>query len=180
MLRQPNFDEYDLESVKYIVTGGGCSLPGGVEPNSSAFHVVQSNDEVLIVREGPVVPRTIYMNGRPHPPLGRWEPTATGHSVGRYENGALVIETVGLTAGGVPGGGRRTPETKLTEHYTPSADGKRLTMQYTWDDPKIYQKPHTYQLMAERVQGGGWAFEDWCDSSDPTQQQSIVPPKQLP
>ena len=42
--------------------------------------------------------------------------------------GALVFDTVGLTPGGVTGGGRRTPETHLSEGYTLSADGKRLTI----------------------------------------------------
>jgi hypothetical protein len=164
----------------YVVTNGNCMLPGGLEPNSSAFHIIQSKQEVVIVRENPGLHRTIYMDGRKHPELSRWTPTAVGHSVGRYENGALVIDTIGLTPGGVTGGGRRTAETHLTERYTVSADGKRLTMTYTWDDSKIYQKPHTYQIVAERTPPGSWPFEDWCDSGDPTQRTSVIPPKQLP
>ena len=164
----------------YVVTDGSCTLPGGLEPNSSAFHIIQSKDEVLIVRENPGLHRTIYMNGRTHPDLSRWRPTVVGHSVGRYENGTFVIETVGLTPGGVPGGGRRTAETQLTERYTLSADGRRLTMTYTWNDSKIYQKPHTYQIVAERQPADSWPFEDWCDSGDPTQRTSVIPPKQLP
>jgi len=164
----------------YVVTDGNCTLPGGLEPNSSAFHIIQSKDEVVIVRENPGLHRTIYMDGRKHPDLARWRPTAVGHSVGHYDNGALVIDTIGLTPGGVAGGGRRTPETHLTERYAPSADGRRLTMTYTWEDPKIFQKPHTYQIVVERQPAGSWPFEDWCDSGDPTQRTSVIPPKQLP
>jgi len=164
----------------YVVTDGNCMLPGGLEPNSSAFHIIQSKDEVMIVRENPGLHRTIYMDGRKHPDLSRWTPTAVGHSVGHYEDGALVIDTIGLTPGGVAGGGRRTAETHLTERYAPSADGQRLTMTYTWNDPKIYQKAHTYQIVPERQPAGSWPFEDWCDSGDPTQRTSVIPPKQLP
>ena len=75
----------------YVVTDGGCGLPGGVEPNSAAFHIVQSKDQVLIVRENPGLPRTIHLDGRVHPHLTRWTANAVGHSVGRYEGGALVV-----------------------------------------------------------------------------------------
>jgi hypothetical protein len=162
----------------YVVTDGGCTLPGGVEPNSAAFHLVQSAGQVLIVRENPGLPRTIHLDGRVHPHLTRWTPNATGHSVGRYEAGALVVDTIGLATGTVTAGGWRTPETVLTERYRPSPDGKRLTITYTWQDPKVYVKPHTYQIVAERTPPGSWAFESWCDSSDPNQRLSIVPPAQ--
>ena len=162
----------------YVVTDGSCTLPGGLEPNSSAFHIIQSKDEVLIVRENPGLHRTIYMDGRTHPDLSRWRPTVVGHSIGRYENGTFVIDTVGLAPGGVPGGGRRTAETQLTERYSLSADGKRLTMTYTWNDPKIYQKPHEYHYELDRLPAGSYAFEEWCDASDPIEQQSVVPPPQ--
>ena len=71
----------------YVVTDGSCTLPGGVEPNSAAFHIVQSRDQVLVVRENPGLPRTIYLDGRAHPDLSRLTPTAVGHSTGRYERG---------------------------------------------------------------------------------------------
>lgn len=162
----------------YVVTDGGCTLPGGVEPNSAAFHLVQSASQVVIVRENPGLPRTIHLDGRVHPHLSRWTPNAVGHSVGRYEGGALVVDTIGLATGNVTAGGWRTPETVLTERYRLSADGTRLTISYTWQDPKVYVKPHSYQIVAERTPPGSWAFEAWCDSSDPTQRLSIVPPVQ--
>jgi hypothetical protein len=162
----------------YVVTDGSCTLPGGVEPNSAAFHVVQSKDQVLIVRENPGLPRTIYMDDRAHPDLSRVAPNAAGHSTGRYDAGSLLVETIGLTQGNVTAGGWRTPETRLTERYRLSPDGQRLTITYTWEDPRVYVKPHTYQIVAERTPPGSWAFESWCDSSDPSQRLSIVPPQQ--
>jgi hypothetical protein len=181
---QPRFD-FSRDPSKprpagegYVVTDGNCSLPGGVEPNSSAFHIVQSHEQVLIVRENPGLPRTIYIDGRAHPDLSRLTPTAVGHSTGRYEAGALVVETIGLATGNVTAGGWRTPETRLVERYRLSSDGRRLTISYTWQDPKVYVKPHTYEIVAERTPPGSWAFESWCDSSDPNQRLSIVPPPQ--
>ena len=162
----------------YVVTDGSCTLPGGVEPNSAAFHIVQSRDQVLVVRENPGLPRTIYLDGRAHPDLSRLTPTAVGHSTGRYDAGVLVVETIGLATGNVTAGGWRTPETRLTERYRLSPDGRRLTISYTWQDPKVYVKPHTYEIQADRTPPGSWAFESWCDSSDPNQRLSIVPPPQ--
>jgi hypothetical protein len=177
-------DDIDVESgtphapgQPYIVSRGRCGVGAGsaIEPNSAALFIVQTADEVLITREAPSG-RHIYMDGRGHP--ATVTPSGSGHSIGRYEGGALVVETIGLTTGNVTAGGRRTPETRLTERYSVSPDGKRLTITYTWDDPKIYVKPHTYQLVAERLPADAYAFEGWCDSSDPLQKQSIVPPKQ--
>jgi hypothetical protein len=165
----------------YIVSQGRCGGPGGaggIEPNSAALFIVQTDHEVLLTREGPGG-RHIYMDGRAHPDLTRWTPTPLGHSVGRYEGGDLVVETMGLTPGAVTAGGRRTPETRLTERYRLTADGKKLTITYTWNDPRLYQKPHTYSLEFDRLPPGSYAFEGWCDSSDPLQRQSIVPPAQL-
>ena len=166
----------------YIVNNGACTPEGtggsAINPNSTAVFLLQSKDEVLMVREGPGG-RRFHMDGRPHPDLARFTPSLYGHSTGRYERDALVVETVGLSEGGVQGGGRRRPETRLTERFALAPDGKRLTITYTWDDPELYARPHTYQYFFERLPEDSYALETWCDSSDPLQRQSIVPPKQL-
>jgi hypothetical protein len=166
----------------YIVNNGACTPEGtggsAINPNSTAIFLLQSKEEVLMVREGPGG-RRFHMDGRPHPDLARLTPSLYGHSTGRYEGNALVVETVGLTEGGVQGGGRRRPQTRLTERFELAPDGKRLTITYTWDDPELYVRPHTYQYFFERLPEDSYALETWCDSSDPLQRQSIVPPKQL-
>jgi hypothetical protein len=169
--------------VPYVAVATPCSNPAGrgngallLNPDSGGVHFIEHKGEIIFAGERGGV-RHIYMDGRAHP--AHWTPTPAGHSVGRYEGGTLVVETVGMTAGTVVAGGLRTPETKLIERFEVSADGRRLTIAYTWDDPKIYRRSHTYQIFMERLPAGSYALEEWCDASDPIEQQSIVPPKQL-
>lgn len=154
---------------------GGGAL--GINPDSGAIHFVIGKDEIVLAPERGGV-RHIYMDGRKHPDVSRWTPTGSGHSVGRIENGELVVDTMGIAPGPVTAGGWRTPETHLTERFVVSPDGEHLTIHYHWDDPKLYQEPHEYQYQLDRLPAGSYAFEEWCDASDPAEQQSIVPPEQ--
>lgn len=180
------------EGVPYIVVAQPCGGGGGgrgnggllINPDSGGVHFVEHRDEVIFAGERGGV-RHIYLDRRGHPDPSHRTPTPAGHSTGRYEGSTLVVETTGFTAGAVPGGGVRTPETRLVERFELSPDGRRLTIVYTWDDPKIYQKPHVYRLYFERapaVSSKGalvsYALEEWCDAGDPIEKQSIVPPKQ--
>jgi hypothetical protein len=163
----------------YVVTTGRC---GSGMPfmmgHSAALDIVQSKDEILIIPEFPST-RHVYMDGRSHPAAGSFEASNTGHSIGHWENDTLVIDTMGMTAGGgIAGGGRKTPETRLIERYRLIDQGKRLSVTFTWDDPKIYRKPQTYEYIYYKDPPSTYAFEEWCDSSDPLQRQSIVPPPQ--
>ena len=170
--------------VPYIVVEQPCANAAGrgngallVNPDSGGIHIIEHKDEVILAGERGGV-RHIYMDGRPHPSLAGWVPTPAGHSVGRYEGNVLIVDTLGFTPGGVVAGGQRTPETHLLERFDVSPDGKTMTVTYTWQDPRIYQKPHTYSYVFDRLPANSYAFEDWCDASDPTERQSIVPPIQ--
>jgi hypothetical protein len=166
----------------YIVNSGACTPEGtggsAINHNSTAMFILQSKDEVLMVREGPGG-RRFHMDGRPHPVVARLTPSMYGHSIGHYEGNALIVETVGLSVGNVPGGGKRRPATRLIERMELTPDRKYLKITYTWDDPGLYVRPHIYQYVFERLPEDSYALETWCDSSDPLQRQSIVPPKQV-
>ena len=180
----------NAEGVPYIVVAqpcfGGVGRSNGallVNPDSGGVHFVEHKDEVIFAGERGGV-RHIYLDARSHPNV--WTPTPAGHSVGHYEGNVLVVETVGFTSGMVPGGCLRTPETRLLERFEMSSDGGRLIVTYTWDDPKIYQKPHVYRYYFERsptIESRGtkvsYALEEWCDAGDPVEKQSIIPPKQV-
>jgi len=160
--------------------GGGGGRGNGallINPDSGGVHIVEHKDEVIFAGERGGV-RHIYTDGRPHPAPGGWVPTGAGHSIGRYEGNVLVVETVGMTPGGVVGGGQRTAETKLTERFEVAPDGQSMTITYSWEDAKIFQKPHVYKYSFDRLPPGSYAFEDWCDASDPIEKYSVTPPIQ--
>jgi hypothetical protein len=180
----PTGDQPHAAGDPYIVVpqpcGGGGGRSGGallINPDSGGVHFAVSKDEITFAGERGGV-RHIYMDGRPHP--APWAPTGAGHSVGHWEGRVLVVDTTGLTPGTVPGGGVRTPETHLTERFEVAPDGKTMTITYTWMDPALYEAPHTYHYVFDRAPGNPpYALEEWCDASDPIEQQSIVPPVQI-
>jgi hypothetical protein len=148
-----------------------------LEPNSAAFFMTQTDDMVVVTREGAGI-RRIYLDRNVHP--ANLEPSAMGHSFGYYENGDLVVETVGLTESArVTAGGYRRPETQLTERFSLSDDGGLLTIRYIWTDPEVYIEPHSYTISYERLTPPyNFAVESWCDASDPETGYSIVIPEQ--
>ncbi len=172
------------EGDPYIVVAQPCGSGGGrgggallINPDSGGVHLVASKDEVIFAGERGGI-RHIYIDGRQHP--SNFQATGAGHSIGHWEGNVLVVDTVGLTPGAVPGGGMRSAATHLIERFEVAPGGKTMTITYTWDDPAIYEQPHTYHYNFDRSPGNPpYALEEWCDASDPIEQQSIVPPKQI-
>jgi hypothetical protein len=161
-------------------TAGRCNIRGfgdGIDINSAGVSIVQSKDEVVLLRDGSAGGRRIYLD-RSMPDLSRITPSPGGYSVGRWENGALVVTTTGFAPGLVSfGRGWKDRETVLTEMFRADPDGQHVTITYTWNDPKIYMKPHTYNIVFERWDAGH-VFENWCDASidHPENYTSIVLP----
>jgi hypothetical protein len=80
------------------------------------FRLVQSSDLLVIIDENADPPRRIYLDGRAHPT--ELNPTFMGHSVGRWEEDTLVVDSVGFN------------------------DRAWLTLQsYPLDDPGAFRKP---------------------------------------
>ena len=93
--------------------------------------------------------RHIYMDGRQHPDVSRWTPTGSGHSVGHVENGELVVDTMGISPGGVTAGGWRTPETP------PHRTFRRVARRRAPDDQVPLGRPEDLPEAA-RVPGTSW------------------------
>src|SRR5689334_9695101 len=80
-------------------TAGHCNIGGGfggVDINSAGMAIIQSADEVVIARDGAAGGRRIYV-GKRMPDVSAITPSGTGYSVGRWENGALLVTTTGFT-----------------------------------------------------------------------------------
>ena len=85
--------------------------------------------------------RTVYLDGRKHPPAG--ETSLHGHSVGRWEGDTLVVETtnfkehpMGLSAS-LPSSSQK----RLTERFHLGQDHKTLVYSGVVEDPVYLAKP---------------------------------------
>lgn len=162
-------------------TPARCAKPGIVfmMQHSGGLDIVQDKDEILVIAEEPST-QHIYMDGRPHPSPANWQPSGTGHSIGRWDGSTLVVDTIGMDGGGtggIPGGGRKGPKTQLVQRFT-LRDPTHLVVTFTWNDDEIYVRPHSYEFTYEKQPSDSYSFESWCDVTDPLQGQSIViPPK---
>jgi hypothetical protein len=85
--------------------------------------------------------RTIYMDGRAHP-VDR-TPTLLGHSVGRIEDGALVVETQGLTPDWISDQSHagHSGDLKGVERYVVKDNPRRLELTLTLTDPAMFTQP---------------------------------------
>ncbi|HSG65835.1 MAG TPA: hypothetical protein VLD39_12580, partial [Gammaproteobacteria bacterium] len=115
-------------------------------------------DRVVITAETETEPRVIWLDGRGHP-ADRSGESPRGHSIGRWENGVLVVETTQFTphrrgnGTAIPSGAQK----KLTERYALSEDGAAIRLDYVLEDPEYLAEPvaHTaiwrYSPQMERV-----------------------------
>jgi hypothetical protein len=147
--------------------------------HSAAWDIVQNEDEIVQVPEVHTFARHIYLDGRKHPDPDHLLRSVNGHSIGHWEGDTLVVDSIGFTGGGgTPGGGHVGPNSHLVERFKLLERGRKLSVTFTWDDPSIYLKPHTYELTYYRSEPGTYAFEEYCHADEAAQGGSIVVPPQ--
>ena len=103
------------------------------------FEIRQFPDLVLLLFETDHAVRRIYMDGRTHKGM---YPTYNGHSIGKYDGDTLVVDTAALkdltwidTMGHV-----HSDELHFVERIR-RPDPNTLTIDMTFEDPKMYTKP---------------------------------------
>ncbi len=115
-----------------------------------SLYFIQTPKEVVMYQGGRV--RHIFMDV-PHtknPP-----PSWYGESVGHYEGGALVVDTIGLNTQTFVDG-YRTPHTTqehVIERFRVVNDGKALDVSFTVDDPGTFYKPWSARRPRYRAEG---------------------------
>ena len=76
-------------------------------------------------------------------------PTRAGHSIGRWEDGALVVDTVGFAEGFIvagPGGvAKNSEDLHVFERFTYDAETQGLTRSYTAEDQRYFSGQYTGQ-----------------------------------
>jgi hypothetical protein len=152
-----------MRSGKILSTAWTSCRPGAVSAMvmvMNSIMVLQSPSEITLLVEEPRLVRRIRMNGT-HPK--HIEPSYLGDSVGHWEGNTLVVDTIGyngdfeLDAYALP----TSPRLHTIERITKSADGKRVDVQVTIDDPENYSRPFTV-ARGWKVSGERHQFEYDC------------------
>ena len=123
--------------------------PGGV-PGQLLFpfepvYFIQTPTEVLMMWQRDQWVRRITLTDQHSEHV---TPSWFGESIGRYENGALVVDTIGLSTKNSYVDNFRTPHTEklhVVERFTIDPEGKNLTAIVTVDDPGTFNAPLTMQ-----------------------------------
>lgn len=108
------------------------------------FEITRPNADTLVIRyEVGALERVVHLNMTSH--AEDVAPSPLGHSIGRFENGDLVIETAKFTRVRWGNGrGVDSSERKTTvERYTLGDDGRTLALQFTMTDPEYLAQPVT-------------------------------------
>ena len=140
---------------KIAYTPRSSCLPAGV-PAFMLFIVepiffVQSPREVLIIYSGDQQVRRVDLDV-PH--SANPKPSWYGESIGRYQNGALVIDTIAFNDKTFVDN-YRTPHTDklhVVEHWKLTDGGKMLEAQFTVEDPGTFVAPWSGLQRYRRVQ----------------------------
>jgi hypothetical protein len=120
---------------------GPPPAPGSSAPFITKF--VQTGSLLVILFEDTPGFRQVFLDGRGHP--SNWDPTWMGHSLGKWDGDALVVDTVGFndrsSLGGLGGG--PIPHTEMlhmTERYK-RVDFGHMDLAVTFEDPGTFVKP---------------------------------------
>jgi hypothetical protein len=109
-------------------------------------HKIEIGDSIVSIRaEYDALERTVYMDVPSHEGASV---SHQGHSIGRWEDGALVVDTTHFedhrsgNARGVPSG----PEKHLVERFAIDPEGTSMSYSFVLEDPEYLAEPVTGEL----------------------------------
>jgi hypothetical protein len=99
---------------------------------------ITQNKDTIVLEYGQFgLKRTVYMNQKEHP--GNVKPSRAGHSIGRWEGDALVVDTAGFLPGYLNTPVRNSDKLHVVERFSLDTEKMALTRSYAADDP-VYLK----------------------------------------
>jgi hypothetical protein len=118
----------------------------------SYVEIIQSPSRVLMLFEYDHWIRQIWTDGREHPE--DLDLSWMGHSIGKWDGDTLVVDTVGIHSETwlTPTGHPHTDSLHVVERIR-RADLNTLTVDITFEDPKMYTKPWGGRLVFKTKQG---------------------------
>jgi hypothetical protein len=116
-------------------------VPGQLLYPAEPFYFIQTPKEVWMIWQRDHMVRRIYLTGKHSETV---KPSWFGESIGRYDNGELVVDTVGLSTKNSYIDNLRTPHTEkehVVERFKLSADGNTLEAGVIVEDPDALNEP---------------------------------------
>jgi hypothetical protein len=95
--------------------------------------ITQNKDTIVLEYGQMCLKRTIYMSLKEHP--ANTKPTRAGHSIGRWENDVLVVDTVGFLPGVLSAPVRHSDKLHIVERFSLDPSTIKVTRAYTASDP---------------------------------------------
>lgn len=140
-------DSYDFYTDSPAAQCVGPTTPTIVAVGLYVNEIELGEDAIVIRSEFFDSDRTIYMDGRGHPPDG--QRTHLGHSVGHWENDVLVVDTRLFSdhrsgnGNGVPSGAQK----HVVERYALSEDGSHIAIDLFLEDPQYLAEPFSGRVI---------------------------------
>jgi hypothetical protein len=105
--------------------------------------ITQTESEIKMLYGSMGIERTIHLDQREHP--ASVAPSIAGHSIGRWENDVLVVDTVGFAPGILNADGRLPHSASLhvVERFTFDPAKLALKRDYVAEDPAYFAGPYT-------------------------------------
>lgn len=108
--------------------------------DGSVNRITQQGDTISMRHGQHDFTRTIHMNGAEHP--DNIAPSRGGHSIGRWEDDVLVIDTVGFLPGLLTGQVLHSDQLHVVERFSLDPEELALTREYTAEDPAYFVGQH--------------------------------------
>lgn len=101
---------------------------------------ITQNEDEIVIEYGRGLTRTVHMDMDAHP--RDVEPSRAGHSIGRWEDDTLVVDTVGFLPGLIAGRVPHSGELHVVERFTLDAETMALKRDYVAEDPLYFEEPY--------------------------------------
>ena len=153
--QRPSIRPLTAEGAKVMEGFDGASADNPrlrCEPTSILFdwtfeadvNRIEQEDDRIVLRYGSMgLERTVHLNVSEHP--RQVTPTRGGHSIGRWENDVLVVDTIGFEPGILSADGRLPHSDRLhvVERFSLDAEGRALTRAWVAEDPLYFEGQYT-------------------------------------
>lgn len=146
-----------------------CSPPGLpriMQLGQYPYEFIFSPGRVTINQEAWMQTRTIWTDGRKHPPLEELDPTFHGHSIGHWEGDTLVVDTIGISDQMEFGtGARHSDQFRLIERIRLDPATDTLVNEMRMEDPLALAQPYIVTVRYRRDRYGQ-LIEFQCSEND--------------